>query len=179
MAVEIRKIGTKSEIKRFIQFANELYKDCPYYCPPLLFDEINTFDRKKNPVMEFSDYQLFMAYRDGQAVGRIAALVNHKANEAWGYKRVRFGWMDFIDDKEVSKALLDAVKQWGLERGMTEMNGPVGFTDWMVAMVGFSVISCLCERCESLMVRMTTEARNRSIMPILVILRVVAINVCR
>ena len=130
MAVEIRKIETKRDIRRFIEFANELYKDNPYYCPPLLFDEINTFDRNKNPVMEFSDYQLFMAYREGKAVGRIAALVNHKANEAWQYKRVRFGWMDFIDDKEVSRALLDAVKEWGLERGMTEMNGPVGFTDW-------------------------------------------------
>ena len=130
MAVEIRKIGTRKDIKSFIKFTNDLYKDCPYYCPPLLFNELAIFDRKKNPVMEFSDFQLFMAYRDGKPVGRIAALLNRKANEAWNVKRVRFGWMDFIDDYEVSKALLDAVADWGRERGLEEMNGPVGFTDW-------------------------------------------------
>ena len=130
MAVEIRKIETRREIRKFIEFANELYKDCPYYCPPLMFDEMAVFNRKKNPVMEFSDFQLFMAYRDGKAVGRIAALLNRKANEAWKVKRVRFGWMDFINDYEVSKALLDAVADWGREHGLTEMNGPVGFTDW-------------------------------------------------
>lgn len=130
MAVEIREINTKRELKQFIQFANDLYKDCPYYCPPLFFDEMAVFNRKKNPVMEFSDFQLYMAYRDGKPVGRIAALLNHKANEAWNVKRVRFGWMDFIDDYEVSKALLDAVAAWGKAHGMTEMNGPVGFTDW-------------------------------------------------
>ena len=130
MAVEIREICTKKEIKQFIQFANDLYKDCPYYCPPLFFDEMAVFDRKKNPAMDFSDFQLFLAYRDGKIVGRIAALINEKANEAWNVKHVRFGWMDFIDDLEVSRALLDAVAAWGKKRGMTEMNGPVGFTDW-------------------------------------------------
>lgn len=130
MAVEIREINDRKGLKRFIDFANDLYKDCPYYCPPLYFDELNVFDRKKNPVMEFSDYQLFMAYRDGKAVGRIAALINDKANEAWNVKHVRFGWMDFIDDYEVSAALLDAVRDWGKARGMDAMNGPVGFTDW-------------------------------------------------
>lgn len=130
MAVEIREINDRKGLKRFIDFANDLYKDCPYYCPPLYFDELNVFDRKKNPVMEFSDYQLFMAYRDGKAVGRIAALINDKANEAWKVKHVRFGWMDFIDDYEVSAALLDAVRDWGKARGMDAMNGPVGFTDW-------------------------------------------------
>ena len=130
MAVEIREINTRCGLKKFIQFANDLYKDCPYYCPPLMLDEMNTFNRKKNPVMEFSDFQLFMAYRDGKPVGRIAALLNEKANAAWKVKKVRFGWMDFIDDKEVSRALLDAVRDWGKARGMDEMNGPVGFTDW-------------------------------------------------
>ncbi len=130
MAVEIRKIYSRKDIKRFIQFANDLYKDCPYYCPPLYFDEIAVFDREKNPAMEFSDFQLFMAYRDNQPVGRIAAIINSKANEAWKVKNVRFGWMDFVDDVEVSTALLDAVRDWGKEHGMTAMNGPLGFTDW-------------------------------------------------
>jgi len=130
MAVEIREVNTWCEKRKFIQFANDLYKDCPNYCPPLMFDEMATFNRKKNPAMDFSDFQLFMAYRDNKPVGRIAALINRKANEAWKVKNVRFGWMDFIDDLEVSKVLLDAVRDWGKARGMTAMNGPVGFTDW-------------------------------------------------
>ena len=130
MAVEIREVNTRREIRKFIEFANDLYKDCPNYCPPLMFDEMAVFNRKKNPAMDFSDFQLYMAYRDNKPVGRIAALINTKANEAWNVKHVRFGWMDFIDDLEVSKALLDAVRDWGKARGMTAMNGPVGFTDW-------------------------------------------------
>ena len=130
MAVEVKAISTKKEIKKFIQFANDLYQECPYYCPPLFLDEMAVFDRKKNPAMDFSDFQLFLAYRDTKIVGRIAALINEKANQAWNVKHVRFGWMDFIDDLEVSRALLDAVADWGKKRGMTEINGPVGFTDW-------------------------------------------------
>ena len=130
MALEIRKIGTKCELKKFIQFANDLYADCPYYCPPLFFDEVNCFDPKHNPALEVSEYQLWMAYRDNKPVGRIAGIINRKANEKWGFKHARFGWFDFIDDLEVSKALLDTVAAWGKERGMDAINGPVGFTDF-------------------------------------------------
>ena len=130
MALEIRKIGTKCELKKFIQFANDLYADCPYYCPPLFFDEMNCFDPKHNPALEVSEYQLWMAYRDNKPVGRIAGIINRKANEKWGFKHARFGWFDFIDDLEVSKALLDTVAAWGKERGMDAINGPVGFTDF-------------------------------------------------
>ena len=130
MAVEIREIHTKKEIKHFIEFANDLYKDCPYYCPPLFFDEVNCFDPNKNPALEVCDHQLWMAYSDGKPVGRIAGIINRKANEHWSVKKVRFGWFDFIDDLEVSKALLDTVAAWGKERGMNELNGPVGFTDF-------------------------------------------------
>ena len=130
MAVEIREIGTKRELKHFIQFANDLYRDCPYYCPPLFFDEMNCFNAETNPALEVSDYQLWMAYRDGKPVGRIAGIINHRANEKWNVKHVRFGWFDFIDDLEVSKALLDTVAAWGKERGMDALNGPVGFTDF-------------------------------------------------
>ena len=87
--VEIKEISSKSDIKKFIQFANDLYKDCPYYCPPLLFDELNTFDDKKNPALDVCSEQLFLAYRDGKLVGRIAALINRAANERWKVKRVR------------------------------------------------------------------------------------------
>ena len=130
MAVEIRQIETKRELKKFIQFANDLYADCPYYCPPLLFDELNCFDPEKNPALEVCEFQLWMAYREGEPVGRIAGIINKRANEKWGFKHVRFGWFDFIDDPEVSKALLDTVAAWGKARGMDALNGPVGFTDF-------------------------------------------------
>ena len=130
MAVEIREIHTKRELRQFIQFANDLYADCPYYCPPLFFDEMNCFDAEKNPALEVCDYQLWMAYREGKPVGRVAGIINRRANEKWGFKHVRFGWFDFIDDEEVSKALLDTVVAWGKERGMNALNGPVGFTDF-------------------------------------------------
>ena len=130
MALEIREITTRKELKQFIEFTNTLYRECEYYCPPLFFDEMNCFDKEKNPALEVCDYKLWMAYRDGKAVGRIAGVVNYKANEKWGYKNARFGWFDFIDDLEVSKALLDTVAAWGKEKGMTAINGPVGFTDF-------------------------------------------------
>ncbi len=130
MALEIRELHTKCELRKFIQFANDLYADCPYYCPPLFFDEMNCFEPDKNPALEVCEYQLWMAYRDKKPVGRIAGIINRKANEKWGYKHVRFGWFDFIDDLEVSKALLDTVAAWGKERGMDALNGPVGFTDF-------------------------------------------------
>jgi len=129
-AIEIRPIHTKLGIRRFINFANDLYKDCPYYCPPLLLDELRTFDANTNPSLEVCDIQLWMAYRDGKPVGRIAAFINRIANIHWNVQKVRFGWMDFIDDVEVSHALLDTVAEWGRERGMKVMNGPVGMTDW-------------------------------------------------
>ena len=130
MALEIKEITTRKELKQFIEFTNKLYRECEYYCPPLFFDEMNCFDKEKNPALEVCDYKLWMAYRDGKAVGRIAGIVNYRANETWGYKNTRFGWFDFIDDFEVSKALLDKVAAWGKEKGMTAINGPVGFTDF-------------------------------------------------
>ena len=130
MALEIREIRTKRELRGFIEFANDLYRDCPYYCPPLFFDEMNCFNMDKNPALEVCEFQLWMAFRDGKPVGRIAGIINRRANEKWNVKKVRFGWFDFIDDMEVSRALLDTVVAWGKERGMNELNGPVGFTDF-------------------------------------------------
>ena len=127
--VSIKQVTTKKELKQFVQFGIDLYKNNPYYCPPLVFDEINTFNKATNPALEVCEFINFLAYKDEKIVGRITGIINHKANEAWNKQKVRFGWFDFIDDKEVSFALLDAVKQWGKQKGMTEMNGPVGFTD--------------------------------------------------
>lgn len=130
MAIEIKEVTTKKELKQFIQFGIDLFKGNPYFCPPLVFDEINTFDTTKNPAHEICDHIIYMAYKDGKIVGRIVGIINYKANERWENKRLRFGWIDFIDDLAVSKALLDAVQAWGKTHGMTEMNGPVGFTDF-------------------------------------------------
>ena len=108
MAVEIKQITSKIDLLRFVKFGNNFYKDCENFCPALVLDELNVFNPKKNPAFEVCENVLYMAYRDGKPVGRIAGIINHEANRKWGVEQVRFGWMDFIDDLEVSKALLDA-----------------------------------------------------------------------
>ena len=129
MAVTIKKVSTKRDLKRFIRFNYELYKHNPYSVPDLYDDMLNTFNRQKNPAFEFCEADYFLAYKEGKLVGRVAAIINHKANDTWQKKEVRFGWIDFIDDTEVSEALIRAVEQWGKERGMTHIQGPLGFTD--------------------------------------------------
>lgn len=131
MSVEIRKVNLRSrrELKKFVEFGNSLYKGNDCYVPPLLFDEVDTFNPDKNPAFEFCDAQLFMAYRDGKPVGRIAAIINNKVNEMKGSREARFGWIEFVDDNEVVDALMDAAESWARERGMTDMIGPMGFTD--------------------------------------------------
>lgn len=130
MAVLIKAVTAKSELKTFVRFANRLYKGNKYYVPSMPMDDLTTFDRKKNAAFEFSDVELYLAYKDGEVVGRVAAIINHKANKTWNVNQVRFGWIDFIDDLEVSKALLDAVAAFGRSHGMTQMVGPLGFTDF-------------------------------------------------
>ena len=130
MSVIIKKVESGSAFKVFARFANKLYKGNKYYVPALIFDELGTFDRKKNGAYEFCDAEFYLAYKDGNVVGRVAAIINHKANESWNVKQVRFGWFDFIDDMEVSAALLDAVTEFGRKAGMTQVAGPLGFTDF-------------------------------------------------
>ena len=129
MAVTIIPVKTRKELKQFIRFNYELYKDNPYSVPDLYEDMLGTLDHKRNPAFEFCEAEFFLAMRDGKIVGRVAAIINRRANEKWNINAVRFGWIDFIDDQEVSKALLDTVEQWGRERGMSEIQGPLGFTD--------------------------------------------------
>lgn len=126
----IKRVTSRRELKRFVQFGIDLYKGNPYHCPPIFLDEVNTFIPKSNPALEVSDFILFLAYRGNKIVGRIAGIINHCANEAWSVKKCRFGWFDFIDDYDVFKALLDAVAEWGRNNGMQCINGPVGFTDF-------------------------------------------------
>ncbi len=127
--ITIRTAKTKKEMRRFVRFNWEMYKDCPYAVPDLLEDTLDTFNPKKNPAFRFCEAECFIAEREGKMVGRVAAIINRKANERWKEKNVRFGWIDFIDDINVSKALLDTVAQWGKERGMDTIVGPLGFTD--------------------------------------------------
>lgn len=129
MAITIKKVDTKKELKAFIRFNYELYKDNPYSVPDLYDDMLNTFSPKKNAAFEFCEADYFLAYKDGKLAGRVAAIINRRANETWNKKEVRFGWIDFVDDGEVSKALLDTVEEWGRKRGMTSLVGPLGFTD--------------------------------------------------
>lgn len=130
MAITVKKVTTKKELKDFIRFNYELYKDNRYSVPDLYDDMLNTFSKKKNAAFEFCEADYFLAYKDGKLVGRIAGIINKRANETWGKKDVRFGWIDFIDDIEVSKILLETVEKWGRERGMTHIQGPLGFTDF-------------------------------------------------
>ena len=130
MSVSIKTVTTKRDFKIFARFANRMYKGNAYYVPSIVMDDLNTFDKAKNAAVEFCEAEFYLAYKDGKLVGRVAAIVNHKANEAWNVKQVRFGWFDFVDDIEVSAALLDAVAAFGKSRGMTDMAGPLGFTDF-------------------------------------------------
>ena len=128
-SVEIRKVADKKSLEAFIQFHYDLYRDNPYDAPNLHSDEVHTLSKDKNAAFEFCEADYFLAYRDGKVVGRIAGIINRRANERWNTKSVRFGWVDFIDDMEVSRALFIAVEEWGRSKGMTQMVGPLGFTD--------------------------------------------------
>lgn len=129
MAIIIKKVSSKKELKTFIRFNYELYKGNPYSVPDLYDDMLNTFSSKKNAAFEFCEAEYFLAYKDNKVVGRVAAIINNRANQTWDKKEVRFGWIDFIDDEEVSSALLNAVEDWGKQKGMDTITGPLGFTD--------------------------------------------------
>lgn len=120
---------TRAELLCYIHFGIDLYKGNACFVPPLIVDELETLDPKRNPAAEQCDSQSFMAWRGGKPVGRITAIINREANRRFGSKAMRFGWVDFIDDADVVDALFDAAAQWGRSMGMTEMIGPMGFTD--------------------------------------------------
>lgn len=128
-SVEIKKVEGKKALRTFIDFHYDLYKGSEYDVPNLFQDELNTLSPDKNAAFEFCEAEYYIAYKDGKPAGRVAAIINNKANERWGRKSVRFGWIDFIDDREVSAALLGAVEDYGRAHGMTEIVGPLGFTD--------------------------------------------------
>lgn len=130
MSVEIRAVSpTRKQLRKFVKFGIDLYKDNPYYVPALVHDDVNTLSPDVNPAFDFCEAQSFMAYRDGKPVGRITGIINRAVNERSGEKTLRFGFVDFIDDPEVADSLFDACAAWGREKGMTSMLGPMGFTD--------------------------------------------------
>ena len=132
MSVEIKVIdpSVRSQLRQFVLFPEKLYKNNPYYVPALVFDEMGTLNPASNPASDFCDQELYMAYKDGEPVGRVAAIINRWANEHWKHEEVRFGWFDTIDDKEVSAALIAKVEEFGKAHGMTHIVGPLGYTDF-------------------------------------------------
>ena len=131
MPVTIKTVESRKDLRAFVKFPLKLYKDCPYYVPGIYVDELSTLDMSKNPMGKYSKTEKYLAYNEkGEIVGRVIAIINEIANRDWNHAEVRFGWMDFIDDKEVSKALLEAVIAFGKKHGMTQISGPLGFTDF-------------------------------------------------
>ena len=128
-SITIKKVETKEDLKAFIEFHYDLYKGNEYDVPNLYSDEVNTLSREKNAAFDFCVANYYLAIRDNKVVGRVAAIINNRANEKWDQKRVRFGWIDFVEDKEVLEALLKAVEDFGKAHGMNEIVGPLGFTD--------------------------------------------------
>ncbi|NLD24226.1 MAG: hypothetical protein GX670_08360 [Bacteroidales bacterium] len=129
MTVIIKKVTSKDDLMKFIHFGIDLYKGNDYFVPPLIYDERATLNRSKNPAFDHCDATYFLAYRGGEIVGRIAAIINHKSNERWNQKHARFGFVDFIDDNDVVDSLFGAAESWSRARGMDKIHGPLGFTD--------------------------------------------------
>src|SRR5690554_4756034 len=127
--ITVKKVSTKLDSIRFTEFPNKLYKKVDAFVPALSLDERNVFNPKKNPVHEYCESIRFLAYKDSKIVGRIAGIINHKINDAFKKKEVRFTRIDMIDDFEVTKTLIETVEAWGKEKGMTVIIGPIGFTD--------------------------------------------------
>lgn len=129
MSLIIAEVRTKKELKRFVEFQYSLYKNNKFWVPPLKSEEMFLLLKEKNPAFDFCKAKYWIALNDGKVVGRIAAIINNKYNEKWGKKAVRFGWFDFVDNAEVSEALLSEVEKWAAEEKMEYVHGPLGFTD--------------------------------------------------
>ncbi len=130
MPVTVREANTPSDYRKALKFTFNLYRDNPNWVPPLIGEEMETFNPKKNPALEFCETKTWLAERDGRIVGRITGILNRRFIEQWKDLHARFGWLEFIDDAEVADSLFDAAEAWARERGMTAIVGPMGFTDF-------------------------------------------------
>lgn len=127
--ITIKEAKTRKELKDFVKFSFELYKDNPYWIPPIINEELDGFDKTKNPAFENADAKFYLAYKDGKIVGKTAAIVNWQEINVQQKKKVRFGWFDVIDDIEVTKALLEKVYELGREHNLEYVEGPMGFSN--------------------------------------------------
>jgi len=127
--IKVKKVKTNKDLRKFIRFPRKLYAGNKYWVPLLEFDELNTLRKDKNPAFEYCEAEYWMAYKGNEPVGRIAAIINHKSNETWNQKYIRFGWVDFVNDYDVVKALFSTAENWGLSKGAEFIHGPMGFTD--------------------------------------------------
>ena len=127
--VTVKEVSTKAELRKFVDFPNKMYKDVKQFVPAFYDDDLSDWDKEENPAFEYCEGKTFLAYRDGEIVGRIGAILSHKSNEKWGTQRMRFSQVDFIDDIEVSSALFAAVEEWAKEKGCNQVHGPLGFCD--------------------------------------------------
>ncbi len=127
--VAIKQVETRADLRRFVDFPNKLYADNPYFVPATYGDDLSDWNPAKNPAFSYCEAKCFLALREGEIVGRIGAILSHRANEKWGVNRMRFTQVDFIDDAEVSAALFQAVENFAREKGCEEVHGPLGFTD--------------------------------------------------
>jgi hypothetical protein len=129
MEMHLKAINTLHELKQFVSFQYDLYKGNKFWVPPLRSEELLTLRKEKNPAFDFCETKYWLAIRNDTIVGRVAGIINRRYNERWNKKTVRFGWLDFVDDKEVSSSLLHAVEEWGASKNMSSVHGPLGFTD--------------------------------------------------
>jgi hypothetical protein len=127
--VELREVVNRADLKCFVMFPERLYRGHPYYVPKLVGDELNLLRSDRNPAFEYCEARYWLAWKNGEPAGRIAAIINRRYIETWKRRRIRFGWVDFVDDPGVAAALLGAVEDWGRSRGLDEIHGPLGFCD--------------------------------------------------
>ena len=127
--ITLKEVKSRRDLRRFVNFPHQLYRNHPNWVPALRSDDFNTLHWDKNPAFTFCEARYWLALKDGKIVGRIAGIINHQAIEKWGKAYARFGWVDFVDDLEVVKTLLGAVETWALEKGLSAVHGPLGFTD--------------------------------------------------
>ena len=130
MSVQIKEVLSRRDLKKFVKFPLSLYRGHPYWVPTLIQDDLSTLSADKNPAYAFCEVKNWLAYKDGKIAGRITAILNSKHEEKWGKRQVRFGWIDFIEDEEVSAALMEAVENWAKAKGAESVHGPLGFTDF-------------------------------------------------
>jgi len=127
--ITIKKAVSKKEVKQFVTFPFSIYRDSKYWVPPIISEEIKVFNKNTNPVLENADVELFIAYKNGKIAGRIAAIINWTEIESKNGNKIRFGWLDMIDDIEVTKALLETVESIGKKNNLSYMEGPMGFSN--------------------------------------------------